>query len=334
MARVSVIIPNYNYGRFLRRRIESVLGQTWTDFEVIVLDDASQDNSREIIAQFLPDPRIRIVENKINSGSTFAQWNRGACLCRGEYVWIAEADDYADPEFLATLVATLDRHPEVGLAYCQSWNIDESGKVLGSNEAYTRGLDPLRWRHDYICNGQVECRDALIFMNTIPNASAVVFRRSLYEAVGGADMSLRLSGDWMLWVRMALASGVAFHAVPLNYYRSHSSSVRSQTLNDGLWIEEMARIIAEVYGTIDLSPEALSRLREHFWKIWSGEHISRKIPLRRHLAIYRHARVFYPSIGRRVLRGLWKRGIRTILGDGHALTARQRTTLPSSNESS
>ena len=110
--------------------IESVLRQTLADIEVIYLDDASSDNGAEVMARYRSDPRLRVFSNEVNSGNTFLQWKRGLEHCRGQYVWIAEADDYAHPQFLAELVGRLDRHPEIGVAYCQSWIVDEESRVL------------------------------------------------------------------------------------------------------------------------------------------------------------------------------------------------------------
>src|SRR5215472_4105163 len=108
MPKVSVIIPNYNHARYLQQRIDTVLGQTFQDFEVILLDDCSTDESRSIISEYAKDPRVRTEFNEVNSGSTFKQWNKGVRLARGEYVWIAESDDYADKRFLEKLVYRLD----------------------------------------------------------------------------------------------------------------------------------------------------------------------------------------------------------------------------------
>src|SRR5690242_21921320 len=87
---VSVIIPNYNHARYLPRRIESVLRQSYQDFELILMDDASTDDSREVLSLYLSDPRVRVQFNEVNSGSPFKQWNKGVKLARGKYVWIAE----------------------------------------------------------------------------------------------------------------------------------------------------------------------------------------------------------------------------------------------------
>src|SRR5215469_14515935 len=107
--RVSVVVPNYNHAQFLPKRIDSILGQSFQDFEVLLLDDCSSDDSRSILSQYANNPRVRIRLNGGNSGSPIKQWNKGVDLARGEYVWIAESDDYSHPRFLERLVAVLDR---------------------------------------------------------------------------------------------------------------------------------------------------------------------------------------------------------------------------------
>jgi glycosyltransferase involved in cell wall biosynthesis len=132
LPRVWIIVPNYNHARFLRKRLRSIFGQTCQDFEVIYLDDCSTDNSEEIVAEFGSDGRIRCFRNARNSGSPFIQINKGVRLARGELIWIAEADDYVDPEFLESLVPVLSGNPLVGLVYCRSMVIDEEDKVITS----------------------------------------------------------------------------------------------------------------------------------------------------------------------------------------------------------
>ena len=117
--KVSAIIPNYNHEEFLKQRIESVLAQTYQDFEIILLDDASTDKSNKIINQYVQYPKVKhMVFNKKNSGAAFRQWENGMGLASGQYLWMAESDDWADPGFLAALVPVLEKNPEVGLVYC------------------------------------------------------------------------------------------------------------------------------------------------------------------------------------------------------------------------
>jgi glycosyltransferase involved in cell wall biosynthesis len=131
MSTVSVIIPNYNHARFLPRWIESVLRQTFPDFALILLDECSTDDSRSILSKYADDPRVRIEFSEVNSGSPFKQWNKGVGFARGEYIWIAESDDYADLKFLERLSAALRAEPTTAFAYCRSWRISPDDRANG-----------------------------------------------------------------------------------------------------------------------------------------------------------------------------------------------------------
>ena len=105
MQTVSILIPNYNHALFLQQRIESVLNQTYQDFELIILDDCSTDHSKTIIESYRNHPKVsQIIYNQQNSGSVFKQWRKGIELAIGEYIWIAESDDYAAVDFLQETV--------------------------------------------------------------------------------------------------------------------------------------------------------------------------------------------------------------------------------------
>jgi glycosyltransferase involved in cell wall biosynthesis len=243
MSTVSVIIPNYNHARFLPKRIESVLQQTFQDFELILLDDCSTDDSRSIIYRYAVDPRVRIELNQVNSGSPFKQWNKGVALARGEYVWIAESDDYADERFLEKLTARLDAEPSAAFAYCRSWRVSLEDRSDGFVDTWTvSDQQRRRWTENYCADGAAECRNYLVRLNTVPNASAVVFRRAVYQRIGGADESLLLCGDWKLWAAMALTGKIVYLAEPLNYFRCHDASVRSVAHKNGMVVAEMIRV--------------------------------------------------------------------------------------------
>ena len=102
---ISVVIPAYNSAKTLPKCIASVLGQTYTNFEVIILDDKSTDNSLEVIAKYQDNPHVsQVVVNEVNSGSTFKQWDKGISLAKGEIIWIAESDDWCELNLLYELV--------------------------------------------------------------------------------------------------------------------------------------------------------------------------------------------------------------------------------------
>lgn len=262
MPKISVIIPNYNHGQFLEKRVQSILNQTYQNFEIIYLDDASADSSNEEFAKFANDHRVAAqVINKVNSGNPFRQWNKGVSLARGEYVWIAESDDYADEDFLATLVRVLDNNPKIGLVYCHSPFVDERDTV-------TQWSLGERWQQSFINDGRSECLQHLIFRNTIPNASAVLFRRSVYQRVGCADETMVFCGDWLMWVKMLLVSNIAYIAEPLNYYRKHQQTVSAKVGRTSTYIEESYRVVSYIKQNLDIPKDVLERSCKSLMGMW------------------------------------------------------------------
>jgi glycosyltransferase involved in cell wall biosynthesis len=300
---VSVVIPNYNHARYLPQRIASVLNQTYADFEVLLLDDASTDNSVPVFTPLVEnDTRVRVILNPTNSGSGYRQWNRGIREAVGRYIWIAESDDWADLRFLETLVGRLEADPGVGVAYCQSWRVDEAGKNLGEMRDWTDDLSPERWKSNFTANGTDECRRYLCQKNTILNASGVVFRRDLYEKIGGVPEHLRLCGDWLFWVRMLEISDLAFVAEPLNYFRLVDQSVTQKTKRDGTNAEESYRVAEYIAGSVGIDPSVREAVCEKMFYTWTHPVLRQgvSLPLRKHAAIYRRARLIDPGVGQRL----------------------------------
>lgn len=231
MPALSVIIPSYNHADFLKQRLDSVFVQTFDDFEVIILDDCSTDHSRDIIEQYRCYPQVsRIVYNEYNSGSTFVQWAKGIELCTADLVWIAESDDFTDPDFLSSLLPPLLSNEQLGIAYCQSLSVDQHNEIIGNWYVYTESLSGTQFKSDFYMNGKDYIRNFLIHKNTIPNASAVVFRKKYYEQAGGIETGIKYCGDWVNWLKILLISDIYFHARPLNYFRQHENSVIAQAV--------------------------------------------------------------------------------------------------------
>lgn len=244
MPKVSVIIPNYNHAAYLPQRIESVLAQYFDDYELLIMDDASTDHSREVIEKYVSQhPKIKTLFNTKNSGSPFAQWNKGAKMARGKYLWLAESDDFCEPGFLEKLVPLLDKNPQVGIAYSQTYLVDEQGEILNSyleNFKFLYKTDA--WEKDFIKPGAEVCRDWLVFHNPIPNASGALLRKSVYEKVGMADPGMKLNGDWCLYAKMLAQSDLAFTTDHLNYFRVHPHTQRERARATPLVYDEMVRI--------------------------------------------------------------------------------------------
>ena len=274
---VSVIVPNYNHARFLRQRIDTILAQTFQDFELILLDDCSTDESRPILREYASDTRVRLEFNEVNSGSPFKQWKKGLGIACGKYIWIAESDDYADPHLLDRLVGVLDSDSAVVFAYCRSQVVEENGSVAGFVDSRLRHLEPQRWTADFCADGREECRSCFVYRNVTANASSVVFRKAVCERVGGVDDTLRTSGDWKLWAAMALTGKVAYVSEPLNYYRYHAASVRN-TMSDALIIAEQLEVIRWILDRVTPQKAALRRARVEAGYSWVPALMSTRVP--------------------------------------------------------
>jgi glycosyltransferase involved in cell wall biosynthesis len=226
--KVSVILPNYNHAKFLRQRIDSILNQTFQDFELIILDDCSKDNSKEVIELFREHPKVSsIIYNVENSGNTFKQWKKGLKEAQGKYVWFAESDDYADPQFLKKMVPLLENNQHVGLAFCNSHIIDGAGNVTSNTNSIT-GVSKIEQKADKPAtfNGVDFCLKYLFYTCRIPNASAALFRREpVIKNLHWLDTTLRNSGDWKLWINICLNNDIAWLNQNLNYFRIHGSNV-------------------------------------------------------------------------------------------------------------
>lgn len=251
MPLVTVIIPNYNHAPYLRQRIDSVLNQTFRDIEVIILDDCSQDHSRDIIREYRDDCRIRLAFNEINSGCVFKQWNKGLRMATGKYVWIAESDDYSDLEFLDRMVAAMESDPDVGLAFCESFRV-VGDEVSLARERWFGRFAPCYVR-DFAVSGDSYVASQMLYINTIPNASSAVFRRSVSEVAGAADETFHLSGDWLFWIKLLANSKLAYVATPLNYYRYHEQTARHKHESNGVMLEEAYRIAMHVLRDFPVS---------------------------------------------------------------------------------
>ena len=255
LPRVSVIVPNYNYAHLIGSRLKSVYEQSLPPFEVIVLDDQSSDDSLSEIARLQCDGRLdmTVVAAEKNSGSVFRQWRKGVEIATGDYVWIAEADDLSERDFLKRVVGSMDA--DIAMAYSESRQIDELGnEVAHDYRYYTDAEGAGHWDTSYTCSGKEEMEHGLGVKNTIPNVSAVVFRRdqlrSVLDQKGEEIAEYRVAGDWLTYAHVLRVGKVAFVAESLNIHRRHSVSV-TRLLDAQQHLGEIAQvqeIISEMYG--------------------------------------------------------------------------------------
>jgi glycosyltransferase involved in cell wall biosynthesis/GT2 family glycosyltransferase len=273
--KISVVVPNYNYARYLPIRLGSIDAQSVPIYELIVLDDASRDESLEVLdtlrSSFRSD--YKVVRNETNSGSVFRQWIKGIELAKGDFVWVAEADDVADPEFLAATLRPMLIDPEVVMAFTQSKQLDENGRVLADNYLeYCRDIDATIWSTSYIERGDEEVRRALSIKNTIPNVSAVLFRR---EAVARAlresldeILDFKIAGDWVTYLRILANGKIAFCADSHNEHRRHSQSVTlgSNQLPHLLEVLRVQKMARDEYGPNSTQRACAQKYAQHVYE--------------------------------------------------------------------
>lgn len=223
MPEVSVIIPNFNHSSFLKYRIESVLSQTYGDFELIILDDNSTDNSRGIIESYRHHPKVtQIIYSNRNSGSPFPQWKKGIEQAKGNWIWIAESDDLAEPVFLEEAVSIILSNPSIGCCYTGSFMIDEAGKIISKvSDIKNSFFKTTKWSSSYFANGITELNECLKFLCTINNASAFVFKKKIFTAVQSEVISYRYFGDWFFYIQAMLQTDIYYNHKALSSYRYH-----------------------------------------------------------------------------------------------------------------
>jgi glycosyltransferase involved in cell wall biosynthesis len=245
---VSVAVLNYNYARYLPERLATIFAQTYPVQEVLLLDDASSDDSLAVAAEMAgaAGRELRVLANQKNEG-VFAQWRRAAAAATGEYVWLCEADDAADPRFLARLVEAMASAKTPLLGFTDSRAIDEAGaEVMPDYQSYYFSCGVRELAVSGIWQAREFAARLLSTRNLIPNVSAVLWRREALlralEAVQDLE-SWKLAGDWRLYLA-ALAGQegeVVYIAEPLNTHRRHAAGV-TQSLAPAAHLAEIARM--------------------------------------------------------------------------------------------
>ena len=255
--KVSVIIPNYNYQDFIIERIDSILMQTYPIFELIILDDCSTDNSVQVIEEkikTITDIPVQFVKNEKNSGCVFKQWKKGFDLAKGDYIWIAEADDSAQNNFIEEVIKGFE-DKNVVLSYCESARIDENNLLIRekSDDLY----DMCRtgeWNHSYIKEGKDEIIEHLSVTNTILNVSSVMWKKKDYSDIFEKAGEFKVAGDWYIYYNILRNGNISWNNQPLNYYRKHSKSVCT-TVKADIEFQEICRLQDEISHLYEIPKE-------------------------------------------------------------------------------
>ncbi len=255
---ISIIVPNYNHARFLRRRIDSILAQTYQDFELILLDDCSTDESVSVLREYEQNPHVsHIVVNETNTGSPFSQWQRGFDLARGEYICIAESDDWWEPTILETLLNGMQ--DGVVLSVCQTRLVDENMRI-----GFMSYMTPQE--------GVVDGRDFVLHNlsgdTTMLNAGMAIFCKGVLAQMAPLYLDYKGAGDWMFWLQIALQGQVSISSIVLNNCYRHSGTVTSYSLRSGRDMCEGNSICQYAIRTLHPSLKQVLRILKQRYEIF------------------------------------------------------------------
>lgn len=213
---VSIVIPNYNYGRFIRQTLESAVHQTYSHVEIIVVDDCSDDDSVDIIMEYVHQyENVTLYRNEENLG-VVGNHNKAVSLSTGKYICVLSSDDYLDIHFVEECVKKFKEHPSAGMVVSAMHLVDEKGKVTDT---------PNYYGSSFICKGIYQCRVFLMSNTFVP--SQVLFKRECIEnpKVGGAFCDFADTFiDTELWYRICLHYDFLYFNKRLCYYRSYIGS--------------------------------------------------------------------------------------------------------------
>lgn len=274
--KISVVVPNYNYSNYLYQRVYSILNQNYKIHELIILDDASKDNSlfyieqiEQKISEFV---NVKVVVNDINSGNAFSQWQKGMNLASGDYVWVAEADDYAKENFLNEVVSPLKKNNNIVISYADTGFIDSNGYI--TKNSLVDQIDILKtnhWNASYVNNGIAEINCYSYLNCTIPNVSGTIIKKGNYDEIFEEAKKYHQSGDWFTYLNILNLGDISFINKALNYYRVHGNNI-SQTFDKKAHILEIQRIykfVKEKYGIDEEQQIQMYNRIKFLCKVWS-----------------------------------------------------------------
>jgi hypothetical protein len=222
--KVTFFVPCYKLAHLLPECVNSMLAQTYRDFEILIMDDCSPDNTPDVARSFT-DPRVKYVRNEPNLGH-LRNYNKAISLAQGEYIWLVSADDrLRATNVLERYLAVMEANPRVGFAFCPGISVQDG-----------RDAGIVKW-------GQLDEPDTVLNRPTLLRrlvrancvlAPAGLVRRECYEKLGAFPLDLPFAGDWYLWCLFALHYDVAYFAEPMVDYREHSASMTSTLIADDI----------------------------------------------------------------------------------------------------
>lgn len=269
---VTVIVPNYNHAKYLRKRLDSIYSQTYKNIEVLLLDDMSSDESHEILTEYQQQHKenTRCIFNEKNSGGVFHQWKRGLKLASGELIWIAESDDYCSDNFLEENIRNF-RDEAVMLSFSRSAFVrDQDLTETWSTEEYLSELGAELWTQPFKKSAHWLVNNAWGQKNIIPNVSSAVFRNPGDMALFNSPewYGMRVCGDWIFYLHLVRGGLVSYTTQATNYYRQHTNNTSVSAHAKDIYYQEHALVARHLIECYKLHDGVLTRLADDIQRQW------------------------------------------------------------------
>ena len=242
---ISIIVPNYNHAPFLRQRLQSIADQSYDNIELIILDDASTDDSRAVIRATLEELglKARLEVNKVNSGNVFGQWRKGLDLAKGELIWICESDDFCEPDFLMHLVPYF-ADQSVNIAFGRIQFADAKGAFMPGLDGYRESAEPGIWDAPLTRPAARWFSGGFGVNNLYANVGGGIFRKpDLPDAVWDQAQDFKICGDWFLYIHIAGPGQISYDPGAVAYFRQHDRNTSAANFHQRYYYEENIRIL-------------------------------------------------------------------------------------------
>lgn len=258
---VSVVVPNYNHARYLPQRLQSIFQQTYRNIELILLDDASKDDSVEVLKRLCENSPFpwRLLANKKNAGNVSRQWRKGLAAARGELIWICESDDFCEPDFLEKLVRYFaDR--SVMLAFGRIQLTDEEGTLNPWLDQYRENAEPGIWHQQLVRPAFEWFGKAMGVNNVIANVGGCLFRNiPLPDSVWERAQQYRIVGDWYLYSNLAGGGRIAYDPGAVAYFRQHRRNTSAGNFDKLFYYRELEMVQGDLSALWPIPEETRQR---------------------------------------------------------------------------
>jgi glycosyltransferase involved in cell wall biosynthesis len=236
---VSIVFTSFNHKEYLKQALDSLINQTYSNLEIIIVDDCSTDGSQEILFKYEHLRNISLKLQTVNSGSYVNASNFGASFAKGEYILFAQCDDFAEHNQIEIMVEKFNKNNTVGVVFSKSNLVDKNGIVytndfIGRERSFKKAI-----KNSNIIRG-TEMREFLSFSCVIPNLSAALIKHDLFKKINGLSNKYLVVADWAFWLDLTQETDFYYVEDPLNYFRQHATTIRSSI--------KMATQIMEMYN--------------------------------------------------------------------------------------